>query len=97
MTVSDAGGGGYNGQVQITAEAIAPSASNPNGYPAQYVTATVKPGPNSVTITMGSTPTKKSTGLPWTLIFVIAVLIIAVIAVVAVLAYAMKHGKKRRR
>ncbi|MGA3110483.1 MAG: hypothetical protein ABSE15_00440 [Candidatus Bathyarchaeia archaeon] len=94
VTLSTSAGGGYSGQVQIDAAAIAATAKTP-AYPAQYITDTVNPGPNSLTITMGSTPNKAGTN--WILIAIIIGLIAAVIAVVAVLAYAMKHAKKRRR
>jgi hypothetical protein len=94
MTLSDSGGGGYSGQVQITAEAIGPTATSP-AYPAQVVTYTAVPGQNSVTITMGATATKK-TGTDWTLIILIAVLVAVVIAVIAVLGYAISHAKHKR-
>jgi hypothetical protein len=95
-TLSASAGGGYTGQVQITAEAIAQTASSP-AYSAQALTYTVKAGPNSVTITMGATAKKTSSGIDWILIALIAGVIAAVITVIAVIAYAVKHPPRRRK
>jgi hypothetical protein len=96
LTLSTSGGGGYSGRVQVTAETLAATKTSPS-YPAQVVTDTVKPGQNSLTITMGSTPTKSSGGIDWLLIGIIIAIIAVVIIMIGIAAYASKHKGKRRR
>jgi hypothetical protein len=84
QTLATSAGAGYSGQVFITTAATAQ-------YNATYTTVTVKPGQNSVVITVGGTP--KAKGLNWELIILIIAIIATIIVIVAVIAYAKKKGK----
>lgn len=85
VTLSTSGGGGYDGQVYIVTTATP-------DYPAQYVTATVHPGPNEVTITLNAnTPP----GFDWTWILLIVVVIVVIVLIAT--AIALSGGKRRKR
>jgi hypothetical protein len=92
--LQSSGGGGYTGQVYIVTMTDNDAASKKT-YASVNDTVTVQPGPNEVTLILGSgaASTKKTAPLNWVLVALVAVIVLIVIAFSGVIAYVYKQNK----